>query len=248
MLVKVWVGTSGWMYDHWQEVFYPKELPRKNWLSFYARIFDTVEINASFYHLPKERTFERWYYETPSAFLFTVKAPRYITHLKKLKDVEEVLGLFYRRVEFLREKCGPLLFQFPPRFSFDRENFQSFLSKLSASFRHVFEFRHPSFFCEELYELLTRHNVALCFADTPFFPYAEVVTASFVYLRLHGSQSLYTHRYSEEELCLWAQKIKVWQERREVYCYFDNDYAGFAVENALTLTKYLKLSNPEEES
>lgn len=241
MLVRIRIGTSGWVYDHWEGVFYPKELPKKEWLSFYAQVFDTVEINASFYHLPKEETLKRWYSETPPSFLFAVKATRYITHVRKLKDVEDALFLFYRRVALLQEKCGPLLFQFPPRFSFQRESVQSFLSKLSASFEHVFEFRHPSFFCEEVYELLARHGVALCFADTPFFPYAEVITASFVYLRLHGSQSLYTHRYSEEELCFFARKIGLWQREHKVYCYFDNDYAGFAVENALALRKYLGL-------
>lgn len=244
MLVRVRIGTSGWMYDHWKGVFYPKELPKKDWLSFYTQVFDTVEINASFYHLPREATFKRWYSETPPSFLFAVKAPRYMTHVKKLKDIDEVLVLFYHRVALLQEKCGPLLFQFPPRFSFDQERIASFLGKLSTAFQYVFEFRHPSFFCEELYELLGERGIALCFADTPFFPYAEVITASFVYLRLHGSQSLYTHRYSEEELSLWAQKIRTWQKGYTVYCYFDNDYAGFAVENALALGKCLGLFIP----
>lgn len=242
--MKVRIGTSGWMYDHWRGVLYPPELPKKDWLPFYAQIFDTVEVNASFYHLPKEETFKRWYHETPPNFLFAVKASRYITHVKKLRDVSEALLLFYRRVELLKEKCGPLLFQFPPRLSFFRETMEAFLRELSPSFRYVFEFRHPSFFCEELYELLRTRGIALCFADTPFFPYAEVTTAPFVYLRLHGSQSLYTHRYSDEELLSWAEKIKRWQEKHDVYCYFDNDYRGFAVENALTLRGALGLSNP----
>ncbi len=244
MLVNVRIGTSGWMYDHWEGILYPPGLPKREWLPFYTQFFDTVEINVSFYHLPGEKTFERWYEETPPSFLFAVKASRYITHVKKLKDVTEALCLFYRRVEFLREKCGPLLFQFPPRFSFHREVMESFLCELSPSFQYVFEFRHPSFFCEELYDLLRRHNVALCFADTPSFPYAEVVTTSFVYLRFHGARSLYTHRYSEDELRFWAEKIKGWQKEYRVYCYFDNDYAGFAVENALTLRKYLGLFSP----
>lgn len=244
MLVNVRIGTSGWMYDHWEGILYPPGLPKRKWLPFYAQFFDTVEINASFYHLPREKTFERWYEETPPSFLFAVKASRYITHVKKLKDVTEALYLFYRRVEFLREKCGPLLFQFPPHFSFHREAMESFLCELSPSFQYVFEFRHPSFFCEELYDLLRRHNVALCFADTPSFPYAEVVTTSFVYLRLHGARSLYTHRYNEDELRFWAEKIKGWEGEYRVYCYFDNDYAGFAVENALTLRKYLGLFSP----
>lgn len=244
MLVTVRVGTSGWMYDQWQGVLYPSELPKKEWLSFYATFFDTVEINASFYHLPKVETFQKWYAETPPSFLFSVKASRYITHVKKLRDIEEPLARFYERVEVLKEKGGPLLFQFPPRFSFHEETFKDFLTRLSPQFQYVFEFRHPSFFCDRVYELLHRYNIALCFADTPFFPYVEVVTASFVYLRLHGSQSLYTHCYTEEELCSWAEKMRGWRETKAVYCYFDNDYLGFAVRNALTLREMVLCLNP----
>lgn len=239
MLVTVRIGTSGWMYDHWRGILYPPDLPKQRWLSRYAQVFDTVEINASFYHLPREESFRRWYDETPSSFLFAVKAPRYITHLKKLQGVTEALSQFFKRVTLLGEKCGPLLFQFPPRFSFQREVFKAFLRELPSSFLYTFEFRHPSFFCEEVYELLTRYRVALCFADTPFFPYAEVITAPFVYLRLHGAQSLYTHRYSDAELERWAAKIAGWRKSYPVYCYFDNDYAGFAVENACTLRNLL---------
>uniref|UniRef100_A0A7V4WLC7 DUF72 domain-containing protein n=1 Tax=Candidatus Caldatribacterium saccharofermentans TaxID=1454753 RepID=A0A7V4WLC7_9BACT len=239
MLVTVRIGTSGWIYDHWKGVVYPENLPKRAWLAFYATLFDTVEINTSFYHLPKETALTRWYAETPPSFLFAVKASRYITHVKKLRDVEEPLALFFRRVELLKEKCGPLLFQFPPRFTFHREILVAFVARLASHFRYVFEFRHPSFFCKEVYDLLRRHNIALCFADTPFFPYAEVVTASFVYLRLHGSRSLYTHCYDREELESWAEKIRSFSRMGEVYCYFDNDYQGFAVQNAQELLKIL---------
>jgi uncharacterized protein YecE (DUF72 family) len=240
--VTVRIGTSGWIYDHWKGVVYPENLPKRAWLAFYATLFDTVEINASFYHLPKETAFTRWYTETPPSFLFAVKASRYITHVKKLRDVEEPLVQFFRRVELLREKCGPLLFQFPPRFTFHREVFAAFVAHLAPHFRYVFEFRHPSFFCEEVYDLLHRHNIALCFADTPFFPYAEVVTASFVYFRLHGSRNLYTHCYDRKELESWAEKIRSFSRMGEVYCYFDNDYQGFAVQNARELQRILGLS------
>ncbi len=233
------IGTSGWMYDHWEGSFYPPGLSKRNWLVFYAQFFDTVEINSSFYHLPRKETFKRWYEETPPSFLFAVKASRYITHIKKLGDVAEPLKLFYERVEMLRDKCGPLLFQLPPRLAFQGEVFREFLHRLSPSFQHVFEFRHSSFFCEEVYELLQARDIALCFADTPYFPYAEVGTASFVYLRLHGHGSLYTHFYSEEELRLWAKKVNSWKKTGKVYCYFDNDYQAFAVHNARILRRML---------
>ncbi len=239
MVNRCFIGTSGWVYPHWRGVFYPCEIPERKWLSFYTRYFDTVEINASFYHLPRVTTFSRWREETPPDFLFAVKGSRYITHVKKLLDPEEPLQRFYAAVLGLQEKCGPLLFQFPPRISFHRDRLEAFLTKLNPRFRYVFEFRHPSFFEEEVYELLQRYGVALCFADTPFFPYEEVLTAPLVYVRLHGSGSLYTHCYSEEELRHWAEKVKGWQSEYAVFLYFDNDYEGFAVRNALRLKELL---------
>ncbi|MGC8777259.1 MAG: DUF72 domain-containing protein [Candidatus Caldatribacteriaceae bacterium] len=242
MVKRCFIGTSGWVYSHWKEVFYPLDVPQKDWLSFYAQFFDTVEINASFYHLPPASTFARWKAQVPPFFLFAVKASRYITHVKKLREVEEPLGRFYDALQGLGTHCGPLLFQFAPRTGFHRERFFAFVELLDPSFRYVFEFRHPSFFCPEVYEILSQHDIALCLADTPFFPYEEVLTASFVYLRLHGSESLYTHCYRDGELERWAEKIDRFREAREVFCYFDNDYQGFAVQNALRLKELLGLT------
>lgn len=241
MVKRCLVGTSGWVYPHWKEVFYPAAVAQKHWLSFYAQFFDTVEINASFYHLPSRSTFEHWRVQVHPSFLFAVKASRYITHVKKLKGVEEPLMRFYDALRGLGKNCGPLLFQFSPRTGFDRERLVSFLQLLDPRFRYVFEFRHPSFFCEEVYAILRQNGIALCLSDTPFFPYEEVLTAPFVYLRLHGSESLYTHLYSERELMNWAEKIDDFRRERDVFCYFDNDYQGFAVRNALRLKELLGL-------
>jgi len=241
MVKRCRVGTSGWVYPHWREVFYPVTVPEKQWLSFYAQFFDTVEINASFYHLPSLETFSRWKDAVPPSFLFAVKASRYITHVKKLKEVEEPLQRFYRALGGLGSSCGPLFFQFSPRTAFHRERFLTFVELLDPRFRYVFEFRHPSFFCDQVYEILTERDIALCLADTPLFPYAEVLTASFVYLRLHGSGSLYTHCYSDGELSRSAEKIGRFRLEKEVFCYFDNDYQGYAVQNALRLKELLGL-------
>lgn len=230
------VGTSGWTYEHWRGLFYPPELPQREWFAYYTGVFDTVEVNSSFYHLPRPSTVERWYQLAPPGFLFAVKGSRYITHLKRLQGVEEALNRFFEICSLFREKLGPILFQFPPRMTFQRDVFAAFLELLEKE-KHLyaFEFRNPSFFCDEVFEMLQKHNFCLCFADTPRYPYQEVLTASFVYLRLHGSQSLYTHCYSEEELQVWAEKIENWLTERDVYCYFDNDYQGYAISNALRL-------------
>ncbi|MEN3185175.1 MAG: DUF72 domain-containing protein [Atribacterota bacterium] len=241
MVKRCWIGTSGWVYPHWKEVFYPAAVAQRNWLSFYARFFDTVEINASFYRLPPLSTFEHWRMQVHPSFLFAVKVSRYITHVKKLKGVEEPLARFYDVLQGLGQNCGPLLFQLSPRTGFDRERLVSFVRLLDSRFRYVFEFRHPSFFCDDVYEILSQRNIALCFSDTPSFPYQEVLTAPFVYLRLHGSTSLYTHLYSEREIMSWAEKIDRFRQERDVFCYFDNDYQGFAIRNALRLKELLGL-------
>lgn len=230
------IGTSGWTYKHWKGLFYPSDLSQREWFPYYATFFDTVEVNSSFYHLPRSSTVERWYQVAPSGFLFAVKASRYITHLKRLQGVEEALERFFEICSLFREKLGPILFQFPPQMKFHPDVFAAFLDLLEKKdYLYAFEFRNPSFFCDQLYEMLREHNFCLCFADTPRYPYQEVLTAPFVYLRLHGSQSLYTHCYSEEELQIWAHKVKEWLCGRDVYCYFDNDYQGYAISNALRL-------------
>ena len=230
------VGTSGYTYGHWRGVFYPEGLPNKDLLKFYAQSFDTVEINSSFYRLPKATTFLSWYAQTPKGFLFSLKASRFITHIKKLKDSQQPWELFLKRAKNLREKLGPILFQFPPLWKKNLERLERFIQCIPKDLKATVEFRHPSWFSEEIYALLKKQNVALTIADTPEYPMEERLTADFIYLRFHGHRKLYVSNYSEKELQSWARKIRRWRKSgKSVYAYFDNDAFGRAVKNALRL-------------
>ncbi len=236
------IGTSGWNYRHWKELFYPPNIHVSKWLDFYASHFDTVEVNATFYRLPKPATFDRWYQNTPEGFLWAVKASKYITHAKRLQDSEEPLQRLYNAAKRLKEKLGPILFQLPPTLSFDRDLFVSFCGNLDQSCKHVLEVRHPSWIDEGVFGLLKDNNIAFCLSDTAGrYPYHEVVTADFLYVRLHGSKKLYASEYSEEELQAWALKVKKWGIN--TYLYFDNDYSGFAIRNASRLEEILTIES-----
>ncbi len=233
------IGTSGWNYPHWRGVFYPKGLATSKWLTYYATYFDTVEVNATFYGTPKEKTLKKWYGETPSGFLFALKASRFITHVKRLRQVEEPLKRFYQVIAPLKEKIGPLLFQLPPSLKYDRALIADFLALLDPRYQTAIEIRHASFHNDEFLGLLATHQVALCLSDTAgrYPSLLEAVTAPFVYVRLHGSRTLYRSCYTEEELRAWAQKIVSFN--RPTYVYFDNDSLGWAVPNALRLKELL---------
>jgi uncharacterized protein YecE (DUF72 family) len=238
---QIHIGTSGWTYDHWSGVFYPEDCPKTRWLEFYAKHYGTVELNASFYRLPKAQTFENWRNRTPDNFLWAVKANRYITHIKRIKDVEEPLERLYSSVALLKKKLGPILFQLPPSLSFDEAVLRDFCHCLKANHRYALEVRHPSWAQEKALDILRDNNIALCTSDTAGrYPYIEEDTATFIYIRLHGSKKLYASRYSEEELRTYARKIKGWS--KDTYLYFDNDYAGYAIKNAKRLKEILGLS------
>ncbi len=238
MAAKWRIGTSGWNYPHWKEVFYPSQVAQSRWLEFYATYFDTVELNATFYGLPKAKTFDNWYERTPEGFIWAIKGNKYITHTKRLKDPEEPLGRLYQALKGLKEKVGPILFQLPPGLSFDPDLFRQFCKNLNTRYRHVLEIRHPSWVHEHVFEILRENNVAFCLSDTAGrYPYHEALTADFLYIRLHGSKKLYASKYTERELQAWAGKIKDWN--METYLYFDNDYQGYAIENAQRLRKIL---------
>ena len=235
------IGTSGWTYDHWKKLFYPENLPKSRRLEYYGKHFDTVELNATFYRLPKPKTFENWKRRTPDYFLWAVKANKYITHTKRLKEPVEALERFYAAASGLEKKLGPILFQLPPSLSFDEKEFNNFCQSLNPSQRHTLEVRHPSWISDRLFSILKKFNIALCIADTAGrYPYHEVVTADFLYIRLHGSKKLYASEYSEGELQAWAEKITGWG--KDTYLYFDNDFGGYAVKNAKRLKKILGLS------
>ena len=246
-MARAFVGTSGWSYPHWGDgVFYPQGLRSGEWLSFYAQHFATVEINSSFYRLPKKAIFESWREKTPSGFCFAVKASRFLTHVKRLNRTEEPLRRLLGSAQDLESKLGPLLFQVPPSLSYEKERLVSFLEALShqrteGRFRAALEVRHASWLHSECYELLSAAEVALCFSDWPNVKVEEPVTASFLFVRRHGPQELYASKYPEEQLRREAHRIRYWLDRgKDLYVYFNNDANGWAVEDARALTQALQ--------
>lgn len=234
------VGTSGWSYEHWKGTFYPMDLPKDQMLAYYSRHFSSVEINNSFYQLPKKQTLTRWRDTVPEGFLFTVKASRYITHMKKLKDPGETVHSFLDRICMLEDRIGSILFQLPPRWHFNGERLESFLSMLSKDFRYVFEFRDRSWLNCRAFDLLSRYNAALCIYDFDGYLSPREVTADFVYVRLHGPDGPYQGSYDDKTLVNWAGTLSTWSEQgKEVFCFFDNDQRGYAVHNATFLQSLL---------
>jgi uncharacterized protein YecE (DUF72 family) len=238
--ISIRIGTSGWMYNHWQKIFYPDKLPKSKWLEYYAGQFDTVELNASFYRLPTPATFKGWKERTPDNFLWSVKASKFITHIRRLKDPAEPLGRLYNSIIGLGEKLGVILFQLPPSLSFDERVFRDFSGSLDPNLRYALEIRHPSWINDPVFAILSEFNMALCISDTAGrYPSSETITADFVYIRLHGSGRLYASEYSEKELQAWAEKVTAWN--RDSFIYFDNDFEGHAIKNAGRLKEILVL-------
>ena len=232
----VYIGTSGWHYQHWRGVFYPPELAARDMLLSYGKWFDTVEINNTFYRLPSQQTFTDWYHATQAEFCFSVKASRYITHHKKLKDVEPALVRFMQLVDSLGSKLGPILFQLPPRWSRNVARLVTSLHSLPAPHRYTFEFRDASWHDASIYQALRRHNAAFCMYELDGFQSPHEVTADFAYVRLHGPGRKYQGEYSLHALKTWARPIKQWRcSLHAVYIYFDNDQAAYAAKNAAVL-------------
>jgi uncharacterized protein YecE (DUF72 family) len=233
------IGTSGWHYDHWRERFYPEDLPRNKWLTYYAKHFDTVEINNTFYNLPRTKAVENWFKLAPKNFLYAVKANRFITHIKRLNEPAEPLERFFEIINLLKHKLGPVLFQLPPRFHKDLYKLKDFLNLLPEKIKSVFEFRHESWFSQDTYKLLEKHNAGFCVHDMPGIKTPLVVTGNMIYIRFHGSTGRYESNYTESMLGKWADWIKE-QKVKKTYAYFNNDYNAYAVYNAKTLTQLLK--------
>jgi uncharacterized protein YecE (DUF72 family) len=234
------IGTSGWHYEHWRGPFYPRGLSPKAYLQYYMERFHTVEINNSFYQLPKEETFASWRDTVPEHFIFAVKGSRYITHMKKLKDPQEAVSTFLERVEVLGDKTGPILFQLPPRWRANPERLASFLEALPTQFRYAFEFRDPSWFIPQVYDALATHGAAFCIYELGGQVSPKEVTADFVYVRLHGPKGAYQGQYSKEVLAGWAGAFATWVgQGKETYCYFDNDEAGYAAQDAMNIQEMI---------
>lgn len=236
-------GCSGWYYNHWvgNEKFYPEDLSKKEWLKFYAEHFDSVEVNSTFYNFPREGMLNGWRKRTPPNFVFTLKANRLITHERKLKGVEDLLNSFYSRAEILEEKLGAVLFQTPPSLKKDLDLLENFLAHLQAEKDNVVEFRHRSWYSEEVFQLLRESGVGFCIPSCPDFPSKVEITSDLAYLRLHGEEQWYRSPYSQEDLKEWAGQIRKMEERVEkVYVYFNNDFGCHAPRNAKQLKEILK--------
>ncbi len=239
-MARVWIGTSGWVYRHWLDIFYPKRLPAEAQLPFFARHFPTVEVNFSFYRLPERSVFETWRRQTPPGYLFAVKGSRYLTHMKKLKEPEEPLERLMERATGLEEKLGPILFQFPHTWRANVPRLRDFLVALRpyAPQRFAFEFRHQSWLTAEVYDLLERARVALCLPVHPDLPLDPRLTADWTYIRFHAG--LHGIGYGDDELRFWADHIASCRGRgATVYAYFNNDVEGHALRDARTLIDLL---------
>jgi uncharacterized protein YecE (DUF72 family) len=240
---KIYIGTSGYIYPHWEGIFYPEDWPKSRKLEFYCQHFDTVELNNTFYRLPGEKAFEGWRKRTPKDFIFAVKVSRFITHVKKLVDCKESWKIFLKRALILKEKLGPLLFQLPPFLKADPKKLEDFvkmiLKESPKGLRFAFEFRNESWCDEKIYHILKKFNLAWVIVDSPSWPKVYQVTADFVYVRMHGSKILFGSKYTKKELEDLAKKIKKWKKQNlDVYVYFNNDAHGYAVENAKELLKF----------
>lgn len=232
------VGCSGWIYPHWAGLFYPEDLPQREWFDFYAKVFNTVEVNATFYRFPTEKMVRAWYRKGPEGFLFTLKAFRGITHLRKFQGTEELVRRFYAMGEELWEKLGGFLFQLPPSLKYNRDFLLRILDQLDPRFSNTLEFRHASWFTEEVAEILRERGVAMCIVSAPNLPEYVVATASHAFVRFHGKGAWYAYRYSMRELRTWAERIKSLPVER-VFIYFNNDWNAWAPENALQLEELL---------
>ena len=240
-MAAIHIGTSGWHYKHWVGTFYPERTPASKMFAFYCERFDTVELNNTFYCLPKPSGLERWRDASPPNFCFAAKGSRFITHMKKLKDPEAALAKYFDAIEKLHEKLGPILFQLPPGWTFDADRFGAFLKALPPHHRYAFEFRNQTWDNPQAYELLAKHNAVYCMFDLAGYQSPMHISVDISYIRLHGPGGKYQGSYSDHALRGWAKHIENWSNRlKAIYVYFDNDDSGYAAHNALRLKEMLQ--------
>ncbi len=232
------IGTSGWVYPHWRGIFYPQDLPQPAWFDFFAHHFDTVEINNTFYRLPGAGTSAAWSKQAPPGFRYSVKANRYLTHLKKLKPPADGLDRFFSRARRLGTSLGPILWQLPPGWHANPDRLRDHAGRLPHELTHVFEFRDPDWFQGRVRRTLELHQLTFGIYDMVGHECPLWVTSPTVYLRFHGPAVEYGGQYGEGRLGVWIDRIRSWSsEGLDVYAYFNNDLGGFAVEDALRLRR-----------
>ena len=239
------VGTSGWSYKHWSRIFYPENIKPPQYLEYYLTKFNCVELNSSFYHLPKESTITGWKERTPETFRFCPKLSRFITHQKRLVGTKEALVKYFDLFQNMKVRMGPVLIQLPPALKYDRSlvtDFLDLLRSLNKEYQYAIEIRHRSWIKDEFLQLLSDYGISFVVADSGNrFPYHEAVTADFVYMRLHGPEKLYASGYHDADLFKFAEKILIWlNEKLEVWVFFNNDFGGFAVKNAMKLNEIIE--------
>ena len=238
------VGCSGWEYKHWRGDFYPADLPKTRWFEYYASRFDTVEINNTFYRLPEESTFARWADRAPLEFVYAVKASRFLTHMKKLKDPEEPVERLFQRMRPLGKHLGPVLYQLPPNFRLELTRLENFLGALPRDVRHVVEFRDPSWYVPSVDALLERYGVGRCLHDMKGSATTRERVGPFVYVRFHGATGTYSGGYPRDRLERWAEWLRAQLSAGvDVYAYFNNDVGGHAPRDAGTLRRLLEQSH-----
>ena len=237
---KLFIGTSGWSYDHWRDIFYPAGLASAKRLEYYSRHFNTVEVNATFYRLPRDTTFEKWRTGTPDDFVFALKASRLITHNKKLRGVKPDVSKFLAGAQILGGKLGPILFQLPPSLKKNVRKLSSFLRLLPKGCRFAVEYRNDTWADDEVYDILEDSGVAYCMVSAPGLASIVKATADFAYVRFHGSKKWYAHLYTWQEISWWAKHLENFlKDGIDVHAYFNNDFEGYAVRNATELRKML---------
>lgn len=248
-LSKIFIGTSGWSYNQWEGLFYPEDLPSSKRLEVFSKHFQTTEVNYSFYRLPSPQVYKKWYDQTPDNFVFALKASRFITHIKRLRQVKKAWRKFLDNAQNLKQKLGPILFQFPPNFKAKEKNINNligFLELINADFpegKFSFEFRHSSWSKSPIYNLLKKYQVVWVIADSSKYPREDKITADFVYIRMHGPGALYASKYSLEDLKDLGLKLKKWAKKGlTCFVYFNNDMEGLAIENAKELRELLRKS------
>jgi uncharacterized protein YecE (DUF72 family) len=241
---KIHIGTSGWSYKHWNGIFYPEEVKADKYLEYFITEFNCVELNSSFYHLPLKSTVEGWMKRTPENFTFCPKLSRFITHQRRLVNIEEPLSRFFGIFDIMKSRMGPVLIQLPPGLPFDKLKASAFfeiLTRIYSEYRYAIEIRHKSWLSDEAFSLLEKHGIAFTIADSgDRYPYYERITTDFIYIRFHGNGQLYASDYSNDELEQYAKKILAWNEKiKEIWIFFNNDINGYAIKNAMKLRELI---------